>query len=104
MKHGTPCPNCDELRALTVAEVNTDPLLPHFIKELIVPNLKRQRELQRLVAGSAELAYRRGNQEGREQERARVIKIINKPYGQVGNEVSTNSVALFRKRILSGIG
>lgn len=60
------CPKCGEIRALTVAEVNTDPLLPHFIKELIVPILKSQREMQRQVAGTIELAYRRGIAEGKE--------------------------------------
>lgn len=60
------CPECGEIRALTVAEVNTDPLLPSYIKELIVPILKSQREMQRQVAGAIELAYRRGVQEGKE--------------------------------------
>lgn len=60
------CPKCGEIRALTVREVNTDPLLPDFIKELIVPILLRQREMQRKVATSIELAYRRGKQEGEE--------------------------------------
>ena len=60
------CPKCGEIRALTVGEVNKDPLIPDFIKELIVPLLKDQRELQRLVAGAIELAYLRGRDEGQE--------------------------------------
>ena len=60
------CPKCGEIRALTVAEVNLDPLIPGFIKELIVPLLKEQREMQRKVAGAIELAYLRGKDEGKE--------------------------------------
>ena len=39
-----------------------------------------------------------------EEERKKVIEIVNTPFGQVGNEVSTNSVALFRKFILRRLG
>lgn len=47
-------------------EIKTDPLLPDFIKELIIPVLVEQRNMQRKVAGAIELAYRRGRQEGEE--------------------------------------
>ncbi len=62
------CPHCGEIRALTVGEVNKDPLIPDFIKQLIVPILKEQREMQRRIAGAIELAYLRGKQEGEERE------------------------------------
>ena len=58
------CPECGEIRALTVHEVKTDPLLPDSIKELIIPLLIYQRQFQRMYAGTVELAYRRGKHEG----------------------------------------
>lgn len=60
------CKECGEIRALTVAEVNLDPIIPDYIKELIVPLLKEQREMQRKVAGAVILAYLRGKNEGQE--------------------------------------
>ncbi len=62
------CSECGEIRALTVAEVNLDPIIPDYVKELIVPILKEQREMQRRVAGAVILAYLRGKQEGEESK------------------------------------
>ena len=61
------CSKCGEIRALTVAEVNLDPAIPDHVKELIVPILKAQREMQRQVAGAIILTYLRevqGNTKG----------------------------------------
>ena len=66
IKQGEICPECGEIRALTVGEVKHDPLIPDFIKELIIPVLLSQREMQRTMAGAIELAYRRGKQQGEE--------------------------------------
>ncbi len=60
------CKECGEIRALTVAEVVHDPIIPSYVKELIVPILKDQREMQRKVAGAIILAYLRGVDEGKE--------------------------------------
>ena len=60
------CSKCGEIRALTVAEVIHDPIIPSYVKELLVPILKEQREMQRRVAGVVILAYLRAKQEGEE--------------------------------------
>ena len=57
------CPHCGEIRALTVGEVNKDPLIPNWLKKVIVPILLEQREMQRRVAGAIELVYFRTKQE-----------------------------------------
>lgn len=56
------CPHCGEIRALTVGEVNLDPAIPDYVKALIIPILKDQREMQRKVAGAVILTYLREKQ------------------------------------------
>lgn len=60
------CKECGEIRALTVAEVNHDPIIPDYVKKLLVPLLLDQREMQRKMAGVVILSYLRAKQEGEE--------------------------------------
>ena len=61
------CPKCGEDifdMGVTVSEVVHDKDIPEGAKLLIRPLLQKLKGLEREVAGSIELAFRRGSQDG----------------------------------------
>jgi len=65
------CPHCNtEIfdMGVTISEILHDEKIPGVVKNLIIPFLQKLKGLEREIAGSIELAYRRGIQAGKEME------------------------------------
>ncbi len=63
------CPKCGvEIfdMGITVSEVLHNEKIPEGAKNLIIPFIQRLKTMEHEVAGSIELAYRRGRQDGEE--------------------------------------
>ena len=63
------CPHCGKEifdMGVTVSDILHNGEIPEGAKNLIIPYIQRLKTMEKEIAGSIELAYRRGKQDGEE--------------------------------------